>query len=297
MSTNETNSASQDNLVIGVIGQGYVGKNYADDLCDRGYEVVRYSLEEQYVGNKEKIAECDVVFIGVPTPTTPDGFDDSIVRDAVSLVGVGKIAVIKSTVVPGTTLSIAEQYPDRTVFFSPEFLSEATARKDVSEPFVSIVGMSRPEIQQKEAELVLSIVPKAPFAKVFTSTEAEIFKYAHNVSGYVQIVFFNILHDLAASYGASWDNIGAAAKADPLISSRYSSPVDKGGRGAGGNCFIKDFAALRELYASRVPEDAAGIEFLDGAARKNIQLLIESGKDTHIVSHVYGEEVLTKKTI
>lgn len=279
---------------IGVIGQGFVGKNYADDLCDRGYEVVRYSLDPEHVGNKEKIAECDIVFIAVPTPTTPDGFDDSIVRDAVGVVGKGKIAVIKSTIVPGTALSIAEQYLDRTVLFSPEFLSEATARKDVSQPFVSIVGMTKPEEQQEAAELVLSILPTAPYSDIMSSTEAEVFKYAHNVSGYVQIVFFNVLHDLALSLGADWQKIGTAAKADPYISSRYSDPIHKSGRGAGGNCFIKDFAALRELYAKTVPEDAAGIEFLDGAARKNIELLTGSGKDVHILTQVYGAEVAQK---
>ena len=284
-----------DELVIGLIGQGYVGKNYADDLEDRGYSIVRYALEEPYAGNKDKIADCDIVFIGVPTPTTPDGFDDSIVRAAVGLVGAGKIAVIKSTVTPGTTLSIQEQYPDRTVFFSPEFLSEATARQDVSNPFVSIVGTTKPGEQEKEAELVLSVLPEAPYKRIMTSTEAEIFKYAHNVSGYVQIIFFNILHDLAISLGASWEEIGAAVKADPFISSRYSDPIHKSGRGAGGHCFIKDFAALRELYSRTVSEDAAGIEFLDGAARKNIHLLTSTNKDLDLLAGVYGEDVIKAK--
>src|SRR3989344_9604546 len=101
--------------LTGFIGQGYIGKNYADDLEARGYETVRYALEEPYRANKEQVKDCDIVFIGVPTPTTHAGFDDSIVRAAIALVGVGKVAVIKSTIVPGTTVSIQEQYPDRIV--------------------------------------------------------------------------------------------------------------------------------------------------------------------------------------
>lgn len=278
-------------LVLGCIGQGYVGKNYADDLEDRGYHVVRYALEEPYVGNRERITECDIVFIGVPTPTTPEGFNDSIVRDAVGMVGVGKTAVIKSTILPGTALSIQEQYPDRTVLFSPEFLSEATARQDVSNPFASIVGMTLPDTQTEIAERVLSILPDAPFKQIMTSTEAEIFKYAHNVSGYVQIVFFNVLYDLATRLGADWAHINPAIIADPYISNRYSNPIHKSGRGAGGHCFIKDFAALRELYARELPDDPAGIEFLDGAARKNIDFLMSTGKDLHLLKGVYGERV------
>ena len=68
------------NNTIGFIGQGWIGKHYADEFQARMYDVIRYSLEEPYIQNKERIKECEVVFIAVPTPTTPEGFDDSIVR-------------------------------------------------------------------------------------------------------------------------------------------------------------------------------------------------------------------------
>lgn len=38
-------------MLIGFIGQGFIGKNYADDFENRGYEVVRYALEEPYLKN------------------------------------------------------------------------------------------------------------------------------------------------------------------------------------------------------------------------------------------------------
>jgi predicted dinucleotide-binding enzyme len=58
---------------IGFIGQGWIGRHYADEFESRMYDVVRYSLEEQYIGNKDRISTCTVVFIAVPTPTTLDG--------------------------------------------------------------------------------------------------------------------------------------------------------------------------------------------------------------------------------
>src|SRR3989344_5672703 len=112
---------------IGFIGHGVVGKNCADDFEARGHVVIRYAKEKPYHKNKNAIKDCDIVFIAVPTPTTPDGFDDSIVREALSLVGKGKIAVIKSTIVPGTTRSIQKENPDVFVMHSPEFLTESTA--------------------------------------------------------------------------------------------------------------------------------------------------------------------------
>ena len=54
--------------LIGFIGQGFIGKNYADDFVRRGYKVVRYARGAEFAKNKIKIKECDIVFIAVPTP-------------------------------------------------------------------------------------------------------------------------------------------------------------------------------------------------------------------------------------
>ena len=115
-------------MTIGVIGQGWVGKNYADHFEDRGFKVIRYALEQPYIQNKEMISLCDIVFIAVPTPSTPTGFDDRHVLDGLRLVGKGKIAVIKSTIPLGTTKRLAELHPDKYVLHIPEFLREAHAR-------------------------------------------------------------------------------------------------------------------------------------------------------------------------
>lgn len=275
---------------IGFVGQGYIGKNYADDFERRGYDTVRYALPEPYKNSKEEIRDCDIVFIAVPTPTTPQGFDDSIVRGSIQLVGAGKIAIVKSTIVPGTTQSFQSQYPDRIIFYSPEFLSEATAAQDAAHPFSNILGMAVDDTAHRvAAEQVHAVLPPAPFSLTCTSTEAEIIKYAHNGSGFVEVVFFNLMYDLARKLGADWDAIGKAIQADPFIANRYAKPVHKTGRGAGGHCFIKDFAALRALYEREVG-DAAGASALSAFEAKNILLLKESGKDLDLLAGVYGND-------
>jgi len=273
---------------IGFIGQGYIGKNYADDFERRGYGTVRYALEEAYQGNKEKIRECDIVFIAVPTPTTPEGFDDSIVRDAIALTGEGKVVIVKSTIVPGTTKTFQSQYPDRIIFYSPEFLSEATAAEDASHPFSNILGAAADdEAHRAAAELVHAVLPHAPFTQTCDSTEAELIKYAHNGSGYVEILFFNLMYELAEKSSVSWEPVERALQADPYIAHRYAKPVHKSGRGAGGHCFIKDFAALRGLYEKEVG-DPAGIDIFSALEKKNIALLKNSGKDLDLLAGVYG---------
>ena len=69
----------------------------------------------------------------------------------------------------------------------------------------------------------------------------------------------------------------------------YANPIHKSGRGAGGNCFIKDFAAFANLYESRVGDDQ-GIKLLRSLEEKNKQLLSESKKDLRILEEVYGKE-------
>ena len=284
-------STSGTKSLIGFIGQGYVGKNYADDFEQRGFPTVRYALEEPYRENKEKIAACDIVFIAVPTPTTPEGFDDSIVREAIGLAGAGKIVIVKSTIVPGTTKSFQDQYPDRVVFYSPEFLSEATAAHDAAHPFSNILGSATDDAAHwAAAEQVHTLLPPAPFKLTCDSTEAELIKYAHNANGFVQVVLWNMFYDLAARSGSSWDVVQKALRADPYLSHTYLSPVHKTGRGAGGHCFIKDFAALRGLYEEEVG-DAGGIAALSALEAKNISLLKESGKDLDLLQAVYGENI------
>jgi UDP-glucose 6-dehydrogenase len=297
---------------IGFIGQGWIGKNYADDFEKRGYEVVRYALEEPYVKNGEKIKTCDIVFIAVPTPSTPEGFNSSILESAVKNVGEGKIAVIKSTLLPGITEKIQKENPNIFVFHSPEFLTEATSAHDAANPNRNIIGMSIDnEEYHKKAELIISVLPKSPFELICNSREAELIKYGGNNWFYFKIIFMNLLYDLALKQGCNYDVIRSGLAADPRIGKSHLMPVHKsgtlgsdnfekkydkkqnGGRGAGGHCFIKDFAAFKEMYEKQVG-DESGINVLKAMEAKNIDLMLNSEKDLDLLMGVYGEEVINK---
>jgi len=277
---------------IGFIGQGWIGKNYADNFAERGYEVVRYAMEEPYIKNKEKIKDCDIVFIAVPTPTTPNGFDDSILRAVVSLVGGGKIAVIKSTLLPGTTESIQASNKNIFIVHSPEFLSEATAAYDAANPQRNIIGIPNDteEYKQKARE-VLAVLPFAPYTLVCRSSEAELIKYGGNCLLYLKVIFNNIMYDTAEALGINWDNVRDGMTADPRLGSSHWNPVHQSGRGAGGHCFIKDFAAFYELYKNKVG-NGAGLKFLQSTQYKNIELLIKSKKDLDLLRGVYGDSII-----
>ncbi len=278
-------------MKIGFIGQGWIGKNYANDYESRGFSVVRYGLEPAYAANKEKIEDCDIVLIAVPTPTTPEGFQDHIVREAVKLVGKGKIAVIKSTIVPGTTESIQKENQDRYVFHSPEFLSEATAAYDAAHPDRNIIGIPIDnEIYRKKAQEILDTLPEAKYACICSAREAEVIKYAGNCLSYTKVIFVNLVYNLAEKLNCDWKVIRDTLAADPRIGKFHIDPVHKTGRGAGGSCFIKDFAALKQSYATLV-DDKIGEKVLEAVEEKNIDLLLASNKDIDLLKGVYGKEI------
>jgi len=277
-----------DRPLIGFIGQGFVGKNYADDFEERGYSIVRYSLEETYINNKEKIADCDIVFVAVSANTYPEGFDDRNIRSGLAIIGKGKIAVIKSTLLPGMTKTLQNDFPLITILFSPEFLSKATAAHDAANPFSNIVGLPvDDELHRIAAVYVQNILPSAPFTLTCSSDEAEIVKYAHNIAGFVQVVTFNLIYETAQSLGHDWENIKKALDANPFVSKSYINPVHKTGRGAGGPCFIKDFAAFVNVYEKLVG-DKDGLAVLRAFEEKNKKLLKNSNKDIDLLEEVYG---------
>ncbi len=275
-------------LKIGFIGQGWIGKNYADDFEERGFEVVRYALEETYILNKSAIAECDIVFIAVPTPTTPRGFDDSVVRDSIKLIGGGKMAVIKSTILPGTTESIQAENPNIFVFHSPEFLSVSTAQEDARKPQRNIIGIPvDDQIYRDKANEILSILPQADFSLITTAKEAELFKYLRNCFFYTKVIYMNILYDLAEKIGCDWEVLKTIMANDPWIGKMHIDSVHKNGRGAGGGCFIKDFSALRGFYSQHITNNKSN-EVLNSLEQKNLELLLNSEKDLELLNDVYG---------
>lgn len=120
-----------------------------------------------------------------------------------------------------------------------------------------------------------------------------------------------MLYDLAQNDDCNWEIIRNGMSADPRVGSSHLMPVHasgtlgsdnyrllpkknkktKGGRGAGGHCFIKDFAAFRQLYKESFPKDREGVAVLEALERKNIKLLKSSQKDLDLLRGVYGKTI------
>lgn len=277
---------------IGFIGQGFVGKNTADDFEHRGYTVIRYALEEPYRSNKDLIKNCQIVFIAVPTPTTAkQGFDSSLVRNALSLLADNTLAIIKSTILPGTTEALQAEFPALYVMHSPEFLRESSAAEDTAHPQRNIIGIATDTAEHRQrAEVVMSLLPTAAYAIITTARNAECIKYIGNAFLYAKLVFMNIAHDFVKSSQADWETVRDAVGHDSRIGPSHTEVVYDSGRGAGGHCFIKDFEALVQYYEQHA-SDSIGLNALTALRSKNHQLLMGTHKDIDLLQQVYGNAI------
>ncbi len=272
-------------MSISVIGQGWVGKNLSDNLEARGYEVIRYSLEEPYMDNKDKVRESMITFVCVPTPTNTDGFFYQIVDSVIPLCG--KVVVIRSTLKPTTTDFLQEKHKDKIIMHAPEFLREASAREDTERPQRNIIGITNPD-HAEMAKKVLDILPKAPFEKITTAKNAELVKYAGNAFLTMKVLFANLVYDICQVKDIDYGTVKQCISADERIGSSHLNPMH-GGRGASGDCLLKDFEGFKQLYEET--GNTGGFYALQSLIRYNIGLLSGTDKDFKNLSAVYGKVI------
>lgn len=230
---------------IGIVGLGYVGSPIKKWFESKGHEVFAYDKFKN-IGSVEEVNRADIIFVAVPTPFHEDGrgYDDSAVRESLQSIKDGKIVVMKSTVVPGSTKEFQKKYPKKTILFNPEFLRAKTAEEDYLHPKMQIVGYAS-ETGKEVAPKVLEMLPKADFSEITTSTETEVLKYWLNSYLATRVVFANEIYDLCEALGdVNYDVIKNCLVRDPRIGNSHWDVHDEGYRGYGGACFPKDVQTL-----------------------------------------------------
>lgn len=199
------------------------------------------------IGSLEEVNTASIIFICVPTPyeEASGGFDLSYVRAALDTIRGEKVVVLKSTVVPGTTALLQEQYPRLKFMYNPEFLTEMTADQDMKFPDRQIIGTT-PQSFTVAAD-VLALLPLAPFERIVSSTTAEMIKYFGNTWFSTKVVFANQMYDLCEKLGIPYEAVREGAAADKRIGRTHLEIFHKGYRGYGGKCLPKDTRALIQL--------------------------------------------------
>ncbi len=278
-------------MKLGILGMGVVG-NALYDYYRNSHEVWTYDKAKDTESDILALnRNAEVVFVCVPTPYAGGGrgLDCSEVFNAVGFLCGSNTVIIKSTVNPGVTDAVQEQFPQHRVFFVPEFLSEVTAAKDYAHarrPHVVGCSPDYPDLEPDEYDEVMSWESLLPYyapeyvkdgcirRNVFLpAKQAELLKLASNAFYALKVSFANQLYDA----GATQETLDALAD-DPWIQPSHFSVEHKGYRGFGGMCLVKDTLALAD-YLRDHHNPLACYTLPDAATLYNTALLQEQDVD------------------
>ena len=176
-------------MKIGLCGLGWVGGTMRAYFAQTKHSMFLYD-KFKLIGSVESLNRADVIFVAVPTPYADAGYDDSAVHSALECIEDGKIVVIKSTVMPGSTERFQQQYPRKTILFNPEFLTEKNANEDFCHPDRQLIGYASGK-GSNLAQSILYALPLAPYERILVATEAEMVKYFSNVFLATRVTFAN----------------------------------------------------------------------------------------------------------
>jgi UDPglucose 6-dehydrogenase len=266
---------SATGIRVGVVGAGYVGLTTAVCLAERGVDTVSVDVDVakvdrlragfatidepdlqealreglssgalHFTDDDAELADRDVVFVCVGTPSAADGAADLGAVDAVidrlsSVLRTDAVVALKSTVPVGTTRRASKQLQHNGIHAvsTPEFLREGHAVHDFRHPDRVVVGAY--DVAAGDAVCRAYGPDSGPILRM-SPESAELAKYASNAFLAVKLSYANSLAQLCATIGADVTDVTRCMGADQRIGPEFLKP----GPGWGGSCLPKDTAAL-----------------------------------------------------
>ena len=229
---------------VGVIGNGFVGESQAFAFSPTT-DLRIYDIDpNKSTHTKEEVDECDFIFVCVPTPMHKDGsqdisFIEKVFEEAVEY----PIYIIKSTVLPGTTKKLSKKYSHLNIVFSPEFLTERTAKLDMLTQARIIFGGEKGDTQKVRGLFEQRFMNRNIIET--DSTTAELIKYMNNTFFATKVSIINEFKQLSDAIGTDWETAIYGFASDGRIGdSHLHVPGPDGKLGYGGTCFPKDVNAL-----------------------------------------------------
>jgi UDPglucose 6-dehydrogenase len=318
-------------MKIAVVGVGYVGLVAAGCLAESGNHVICVDNDEKKIENlkngvipiyepgleeivknnersgrlffttdlKEGVDKSKVIFIGVGTPSAPDGSADisAVLKTCESIAEYMteyKVIVVKSTVPIGTYKKVTELMKNKTnvpfdYVSNPEFLKEGTAVDDFTKPDRVVIGTTSAEAQELMRQIYSSFMRKSSRIIFMDPASAETAKYAANVMLATRISFMNELSGLCEISGADIEKVREGIGSDPRIGNSFLFA----GAGYGGSCFPKDVKALiyigrQHNYPMTIAEAVQQVNYNQHDRFANKVLKYFSGRENKTVLAVWG---------
>ena len=241
-------------MIIGIIGNGFVGKATAQLKC-KDIELLAYDINPEACEpaglTLQDMNKCEVIFISVPTPMSKNGschlnIIKSVLNDLQSIDYKGFI-VLRSTVPAGTCDELG-------VYFMPEFLTEKNYISDFINNKDWVFGLLNKDSDEEFKTTIAKLFDlafendriKYNNLNFLTNMEAEMVKMFKNCFLATKVSFCNEVAELCKIKGINYENVRAlAANDDRILHNHTKVPGHDGKSGFGGTCFPKDTSSFR----------------------------------------------------
>ena len=288
---------SPENVII--VGAGIVGFAKGRALGEHGHRVhfVDTSLSRceelrsrGFSCDAEKIrldSTSALIFVCVPTPATPQGYDFTILRHTLQDIG-GQIAasdarhvvvVVCSTMSPRTTEYVVIPTLERfsggadgetfDVALVPEFIRAPHALEDSRAPWMTVIAARRADVRSRLSALL------GPFGGAIRVTdqfvEAELIKVTHNAYNAAKISFFNEMYRVASAVDVDGHFVAEVVSRSAEGSTNPDYGI-RGGSAFGGACLPKDLDGLIAFAATLGVE----VPILEATRRINQSLISQT---------------------
>lgn len=240
-----------------------------DELIETNVEQGRLRFSNDVQGS---IADAEVIFIAVGTPSRADGGADLRAVDSVAETVAEHatrevVLVLKSTVPIGTNERVSRIVKDAKhtvhVVSNPEFLKEGDAVNDFMRPDRVVIGYPEGDGVARDimGRLYHPVSMDRDRIVWMSPASAELTKYVANTMLAMRISFMNEVAALCEKVGADAHEVRFGVGSDSRIGPKflYSGP------GYGGSCFPKDVKAL--VHTAR--ENGIELELAGGTDRVN----------------------------
>lgn len=226
---------------IQVIGAGVVGEVTGEALSRFGHSIIFCDIDKERIlelqskgfeVSEKPTSQADIHFI-----CTPEGVVEKVVDQLATFDG---LIVIRSTVLPGTTKSLAEKH-GRHISHNPEFLRAAMASWDSLNPDRVVIGECCEDHGDVLEKLYESL--RTPIVRVDPTT-SEMIKLASNAALSSYISFWNEIYKICDIIGVNSHVVGKVSSMDRRIS-EYGASMH--GKAFGGMCLPKDLDHLIEF--------------------------------------------------
>jgi UDPglucose 6-dehydrogenase len=255
-------------MKLGWMGLGKCGMPIAEEIA-KTCDVISYDIEfkdtkhSKFTTNINDLENTDIVFILVQTPHLNQNLDGSVPVDfekiedydytalssalnMLSKINYNNTVVISSTVSPGTTAKLSNQFPTLKLAYMPVMIHIGSVANDYITAPMYFIGTTDTDTAF-EIENVLKKFVKTNKFLHGTWEEVELYKMLGNIYSSIKIAFANTISEMIeyGKFNASSWNVMSALLEDTV---RFNSPAYLSpGSGTGGPCHPRDGVVLSWL--------------------------------------------------